>query len=197
MRTVREALSRWSLFGTFDACQGSKEQGRRHIVIRHCYASTMGRSACVTSPCMHCRLLPLFLPEVVFTPLGICLQCSDECKQSRRDLFGASLSIDADTVNTDMWRLSPMQWRSSSAAAHRRSECELSRPISREVAASYGPGLAAALLTLHVRMAISGGRKLLASTSYQCKKVYLGQTEGLLSFWPHITHELASPPQIV
>lgn len=33
-----------------------------------------------------------------------------------------------------------------------------------------------------------------ASTSYQCKKVYLGQTEELLSFWPHITHELAFPP---
>lgn len=166
MRTVREALSRWSLSGTFDACQGSKEQGRRHIVIRHRYAS-MGRSECVASPCIAADF-PFSCPTWCLPHWAFASSAVTNAKRSRRDLFAASLSIDADTVNTDMWRLSPMHWRSSSAAAQHRSKCELSRPISREIAASYGPGLAAALLTLHVRMAISGGRKLLASTSYQC-----------------------------
>lgn len=175
----------WSPIGAFDACQGFKEARQCDLVDRHYYA-LVGRSECVTSTCMADRLhvsSPFPARGVVFAPLGICLESSDLVRTaSARPValsasrYSASLhtivscrSLPIRSYRHDVACESHCIGEEGDAAAHHRSECELSMAISREVAASYRPGLAAAVLTLHVRVAISGGSKLQAlpaSTSY-------------------------------
>lgn len=142
-----------------------------HSVIRHCYAS-MGRSECVTSTYMHCRRLPL--------------SCSRWCIPHWAFASSAATSVRRLFVN----RCRYGQYRHVAFEPHALAvkQCSCSSQKRMRIKQTYITGDCRELWARPGRSCVDvacengdqRGLQAPASTGYQCKKVYLGQTERLL-----------------
>lgn len=184
----------WSLIGAFDACPGF----RKSKAVRPCEQALLcSRGAvrmCYIS--MHGRLhiSPFPARGLVSASLGISLQCQRLVRtapaKSRCPVPIQPASIPSAPValcqygNTDMWRVKAIALvrRGCSCPSQKRMRIRHTLYPGR-LPRAIAQALAAAVLTLHVRVAISGGSKLcLHQQATKVKKSIWARRKDSLAF---------------